>query len=86
MEEDERKPRFVSSPLAAGPVGCKREKRAFVFFFLSFVYVREMRDIKGWGWFLLNVGPARWGKFSGSGFLFLFIFIFSKLTIFFLLN
>jgi hypothetical protein len=47
VEEDERKQRFVSSSLAAGPVGCKREKRAFVFFFLSFVYVREMRDIKG---------------------------------------
>ena len=27
----------------------KRGRKAFVFFFLSFVYVREMRDIKEWG-------------------------------------
>jgi hypothetical protein len=27
----------------------KRGRKEFVFFFLSFVYVREKRDIKGWG-------------------------------------
>jgi hypothetical protein len=74
VEEDERKQRFVSSPLAAGPVGCKREKRAFVFFFLSFVYVREMRDIKGWGWFLLNVGPTIYYPYEWFSFCFYFYF------------
>jgi hypothetical protein len=45
----------------------KRGRKEFVFFFLSFVYVREMRDIKGWG----GGWPAE-GEFS----LFLFISFF----------
>jgi hypothetical protein len=42
----------------------KRGRKEFVFFFLSFVYVREMRDIKGWG----AGRPAEEGEFLSLSF------------------